>query len=217
MHHQETQRMETYDVSVTISKDLVMPIGAPQPVLAPIMLVEEGYPYSIFMLSFIDHCGTHVDAPYHFEANGAKTDELPLDVLIGRARVVEVPSERAVEREDLERVDLQGVERLLLKTRNSSMLQSKDFRKDAVYLSPGAADLLVERGVKLVGIDYWSVEAFGSQDYLTHHTLLRNGIVIVELMDLSEIVPGDYELICLPLKLKGCGGAPARVLLRELS
>lgn len=209
--------MKTYDVSVTISKDLAMPIGAPQPVVAPIMRVEEGYPFAMFMLSFIDHCGTHVDAPYHFEADGTKSDELPLDVLVGRARVVEVASERAIERADLERLDLNHVERLLLKTRNSSTLHSKEFSKDAVYLAPGAAGLLVERGIKLVGIDYWSVDAFASQDHATHHILLRNGVVIVELLDLSGIAPGDYELICLPLKLKGCGGAPARALLRELA
>lgn len=209
--------MRTYDVTVTISKDLAMPTGAPQPVVAPVMRVEEGYPFSIFLLSFVDHCGTHVDAPYHFEADGLKVDELPLEALIGPARVVELALEGGIERADLEGLDWQGVERLLLKTRNSSLLHSKEFRRDSVYLAPSAAELLVERGVKLVGIDYWSVEAYGSQDYQTHHTLLRHGVVIVELMDLSEITPGDYELICLPLKVKGAGGAPARVVLRELS
>ncbi len=208
--------MRTYDLSVTISKDLAMPPGAPQPVVAPLMQVEEGYPFSIFMLGFIDHCGTHVDAPYHFEADGLKVDELPLDVLIGRARVVELAVDRVIKRADLEGVDLQGVERLLLKTRNSAILHSKEFRRDHVYLDPIAADLLVERGIKLVGIDYWSVEAFGSQDHRSHHTLLRNGVVIVELVDLSQIAPGDYELICLPLKVRGAGGAPARVVLREV-
>ena len=208
--------MRTYDVSVTISKDLAMPPGAPQPVVAPLMKVEEGYPFSIFMLAFVDHCGTHVDAPYHFEADGSKVDELPLDVLIGRARVVELAVERAIERADLERLDLRGVERLLLKTRNSAIVHSKEYKKDSVYLDPGAAELLVERGIKLVGIDYWSVEAYGSQDHRTHHTLLRARVVIVELLDLSQIAPGDYELICLPLKVRGAGGAPARVVLREL-
>ncbi len=185
--------------------------------VAPVMQVEEGYPFSIFMLSFFDHCGTHVDAPYHFEANGAKVDELALDVLIGRARVVEIAAERVIQKADLLAVDLDNVERLLLKTRNSSIVNSKEFTRNFVSLAADAAEFIVARGIKLVGIDYCSIEEITSKDYPTHHTLLRNGVVIIEMLDLSSIAPGDYELLCLPLKLKGAGGAPARVVLRELS
>jgi arylformamidase len=209
--------MKIHDVSVAISKTLAMPPGAPQPVVAPMMLTEEGYPFTMFMLAFIDHCGTHVDAPYHFEPDGIKTDEMSLEVLVGPARVVEVPAGKSVERTDLERLDLRGVERLLLKTKNSAFIHSPDYRKDFVYLGPSAAEFVVERGIKLVGVDYWSVDGWGSQDYAAHHTLLRRGVAIIELMDLAQITPGDYELICLPVKIRGTGGAPARVLLRELA
>lgn len=208
--------MKLHDVSVTISKTLAMPPGAPQPVVAPMMLTEEGYPFTMFMLAFIDHCGTHVDAPYHFEADGIKSDELPLEVLIGPARVVELATEQSIKRDDLKRLDLKGVDRLLLKTRNSAFLHSPDYKRDFVFLGASAAQYIVDHGIKLVGVDYWSVDGFGSQDYCAHHTLLRQGVVIVELMDLAKISPGDYEQICLPLKVQGTGGAPARVLLREV-
>lgn len=208
--------MKTYDVSVTISKNLAMPPGAPQPVVAPLMELEEGYPFSMFMLAFIDHCGTHVDAPYHFEIGGAKSDELPLDVLVGQARLAELDVEKSIERSDIEALDLRGVTRLLLKTKNSAALYAKDYKKDFIYLGDSAARYLVEQGVRLVGVDYWSVDGWGSQEFRAHHALLQSGVVIVELLDLSNVPPGDYELICLPLKVKGTGGAPARVLLREI-
>ena len=212
-----TAAKRSYDVSVLISKDLAVPTGAPLPVVAPVMRIEEGYPFSIFMLSFFDHCGTHVDAPYHFEAKGAKVDELPLDVLIGKARVVEIAADKVIHESDLVAHDLDNVERLLLKTRNSSFVNSKEFTNNFVSLAADAAEFIVARGIKLVGIDYCSVEDIMSPDHPTHHTLLRNGVVIIEMLDLSSIAPGDYELLCLPLKVKGAGGAPARVVLRELS
>jgi arylformamidase len=208
--------MKTYDVSVTISKNLAMPPGAPQPVIAPLMELEEGYPFSMFMLAFIDHCGTHVDAPYHFEVDGGKSDELSLDILVGRARVAELDADKSIECRDVAGLDLRGVTRLLLKTRNSASLYAEKYKKDFIYLGDSAAEYLVEQGIQLVGVDYWSVDGWGSQEFRTHHALLRKGVVIVELLDLSQVPAGDYELICLPLKVKGTGGAPARVLLREI-
>jgi arylformamidase len=209
--------MKTYDVSVTISKNLAMPPGAPQPVVAPLMALEEGYPFSMFMLAFLDHCGTHVDAPYHFEPGGAKSDELALDVMVGPARLEELHVEKSIERRDLEGLDLGGVTRLLLKTENSRFLSAEQYKKDFIYLGDSAAEYLVEKGIRLVGVDYWSVDGWSSQEFRTHHALLRHGVVIIELLDLSQVPTGDYELICLPLKVKGTGGAPARVLLREIS
>jgi arylformamidase len=158
-----TRDQRSYDVSVRISKELAVPTGAPLPVVAPVMQVEEGYPFSIFMLTFFDHCGTHVDAPYHFEADGAKVDELALDVLIGRARVVEIATERVIQKADLLALDLDNVERLLLRTRNSLIVNSKEFTKNFVSVGADAAEFIVARGIKLVGIDYCSIEEITSK------------------------------------------------------
>jgi arylformamidase len=165
------------------------------------------------------HTGTHVDAPAHFIEGAAKVVEMPLEVLIGAARVVEIDEGvTAIEAQHVESLD--KTERILFKTRNSQFWNDpeKGFRKDFTYIEPEAAQILVERGVRLVGIDYLSVEKFGSTDFQTHLTLLQNGVVIIEGLDLREVTAGDYELVCLPLKIDSetGDGAPARVVLREL-
>jgi arylformamidase len=159
------------------------------------------------------HTGTHVDAPRHFIPGGAGVESLPLAALIGPVRVVSIQHEGAVRVEELERAGLEGVERVLFRTRNSDQWSDSLFKEDFVYLDPDAAQWLVDRGVSLVGVDYLSVEAFAAPEPLTHRTLLGAGVVVVEGLDLSEISPGDYFLSCLPLKLAGADGAPARVVL----
>jgi arylformamidase len=144
---------------------------------------------------------------------------LPLDCLIGAARVVEINKNvEAIEARDIENLD--GATRVLFKTKNSDFWSApeKGFRRDFTYISPEAASALVEKGVRLVGIDYLSVEKFGSDDFATHTTLLGAGVVIIEGLDLRQVSAGDYELICLPLKINSetGDGAPARVVLREL-
>ncbi len=144
-----------------------------------------------------------------------------MEILIGRARVVEIEeSAAAISAEHINNIDLNGVRRVLFKTKNSQFWNdsAQGFRKDFAYIGPKAAQNLVDAGVKLVGIDYLSVEKFGSTDFATHTVLLENQIVIIEGLDLREVSGGDYELICLPLKIaSGMGdGAPARTVLREL-
>jgi len=144
-------------------------------------------------------------------------DQLDLDKLIGPCRVIEIgETAEAVLPEHL--ADLDGVERVLFKTRNSAFWneQQKGFRTDFAYISPEAARILVDKGIKLTGIDYLSVEKFGSDDFATHITLLEAEVVIIEGVDLREVPAGDYEILCLPLKYIGGGGdgAPARTILR---
>src|SRR5262249_3023604 len=147
-----------------------------------------------------------------------KIDALSLDVLIGRARVFRVADDATeIDLEFISRCDLDGVERVLFHTRNSSFWGA-GFRKDFTHLLPEAAQMLVDRGIKLVGTDYLSIEKFHSGHHQTHLTLLSSQVVIVEGLNLSEVPEGDYELICLPLKIaEGAGdGAPARAVLRAL-
>ena len=214
--------MKIYDVSVPISSQTPVYAGDPQVEITTAHAIADGAPANVSNLCFGAHTATHVDASNHFIEGSRKVDKLPLDVLIGRVRVVEIDKNAAaVDAAQLENVDLKGVERVLFKTRNSEFWNDlgQGFQTDFTYIAPDAAQKLVDLGVKLVGIDYLSVEKFGSEDFQTHITLLKNQVIIIEGLDLREVSGGDYELICLPLKIaEGTGdGAPARTVLREVN
>jgi arylformamidase len=209
--------MKIYDLTVPISPDLPVYPGDPAVTIEKTTCLEHGDVCSVSRLGLGTHTGTHVDPPSHFLRGGVALDELPLDVLIGRARVVDVGDARVIDAGVLAGFDLRGVERLLFKTRNSRLWQeARGFVRDFVYIEADAAERLVGMGVRLVGIDYLSVEKFDFDEPRTHYALLRNKVVVVEGLDLSGVAAGDYELICLPLKVKDGDGAPARVVLREL-
>ena len=209
--------MKIHDVSVPIRDGGLVYPGNPPIHIELQQAIAKGAGANVSHVDFGSHTGTHVDAPRHFFDDGAGVDQIPLDVLIGQAMVVGFRDDvRAVTRGDLERFDLTGVERLLLRTRNSTYLtQDPNFHQDYTYLAPDGAEHLVAQGVKLVGIDYLSIEQFHSGHHRTHLTLLGAGIVIVEGLNLDGIVDGRYELCCLPLRLVGCDGAPARAVLIE--
>lgn len=160
------------------------------------------------------HTGTHVDPPSHFIESGLTVDKLPLELLMGRARVVEI-SHPVIDEGALAEFDFTADVRLLFKTRNSYLWNQRKFTEDYVYITPAAARVLVDNGIKVVGIDYLSVEKFGAEECETHVTLLGANTVIIEGLDLREVEPGDYDMICLPLKIRDGDGAPARVILRE--
>jgi arylformamidase len=159
-------------------------------------------------LDFGVHSGTHVDAPVHFVEGAPAAESLPLDVLIGAAQVVDATAvERQLDEPTLAALDLRG-DRILFKTRNSQLWSREEFADDFVSLTADGAALLLTRGVRLVGIDYLSIG-----DEAAHLALLRAGVVTIEGLDLRQVEPGDYQLVCAPLKLVGSDGAPARVLL----
>ena len=210
--------MKIYDVTVAISPNTPVYEGDPNVKLETAQAILRGDAANVTDLHFGAHTATHVDAPAHFIEGAAKVFEMPLEVLIGAARVVEIDEDMmAIEAQHVE--NLNGAERVLFKTRNSQFWSEpeKGFRKDFTYIEPEAAQILVEHGVRLVGIDYLSVEKFGSEDFQTHLILLQNGVVIIEGLDLREVSAGDYELVCLPLKIDSetGDGAPARVVLRQ--
>ena len=211
--------MRIYDVTVPIRSGMAIYEGDPGVDIQPWSALAKGDSANVSFLHFGAHTGTHVDAPAHFIEGARKIDALSLELLIGQARVVRVPDDvEEIDPEFLAGCDLQRVERVLFHTRNSNFW-NEGFRKDFTHLLPEAAQKLVEIGIKLVGTDYLSIEKFHSGDHRTHLTLLSNDVVIVEGLNLYEVPAGDYELICLPLKIAdGAGdGAPARVVLRTLS
>ena len=211
--------MEFFDVTVAISESVPIYEGDPSAKVDGVKAIRRGDGVNVSALCFGAHTGTHVDAPNHFIEGTRRVDELDVDTLIGPCRVVQLAEDVvAVEPEHLP--NLAGVERLILKTRNSAFWNTPEdgFRTDFTYLTHPAATLLADAGIKLIGIDYLSIEAPGSEGHPVHITLLEKEIVILEGLDLREVEPGDYELICLPLKyVGGTGdGAPARTVLRKM-
>lgn len=207
--------MKIHDVTVPLTRALPTYPGDPPFEIEALRSLEQGHPYRLSRLSLGTHTGTHVDAPAHLLPEGAGVDELPLEILVGKARVVDLRVRERIERADLEACDLRADLRLLLRTRMSGQMHRPAFQEDHVHLTEDAAAYLVQAGLKLVGIDYLSVDAHGSHDLPAHRALLSAGVVIVEGLDLSEVEEGEYEMICLPLRLPGGDGAPARVLLKE--
>jgi arylformamidase len=207
--------MKIYDVTVPISRDMVVyPGDPPVKIERKASINKNSSKCNLSRYSFGSHTGTHIDPPFHFIESGITVDKLPLEFLIGRARVVEITSP-CIDETVLSEIDFTDDMRVLFKTRNSYLWGQKEFVEDFVYITPGAARVLVNNGIKVVGIDYLSVEKFGSPEPETHLTLLGAGTLIVEGLDLREVEPGDYEMICLPLRIKDGDGAPARVVLRN--
>jgi arylformamidase len=214
--------MQIYDVSVPLSATTPTYPGDPGIEIKQWRTLANGDAANVSLLHFGLHSGTHVDAPAHFIEGGAKVDSLPFQSLIGAAQVVEV-------RHDIKVIDESFVasncdphcERILFKTRNSNFWNdpAQGFRPDYTFIDHSAAKRLVKSGIKLVGIDYLSVEQFQSDKFETHHILLSDNIVILEGLDLRAVAGGSYELICLPLKIAGGhgDGAPARTILRTLN
>jgi arylformamidase len=196
------------DVSLPLTDRLSAWPGDPAFLQEPVRSLEAGDAYAVSRLTLGTHTGTHVDAPAHLLADGRGVDSLSLEILVGRARLVDVGGHARVERDHLEQLDLSDHLRLLLKTRVSG-------GAEAVGLAPAAAAYLVQIGIKLVGIDGPSIDPEDSADLPAHRALLAAGVVIVEGLDFAEAEPGDYELICLPLRIPGADGAPARAVLRR--
>lgn len=203
-----------YDISVPIRSGGIVYPGNPEIDITLQQAVAKGAGANVSAIRFGSHTGTHADASRHFFDDGQPVDQIPLDRLIGPALLVSFPDEvRAIGAADLKAHDLRGRKRILLRTRNSALLSQKQFAPDYTYLAPDGAEYLVEKGVELVGIDYLSIEQFHSGHHRTHRTLLAKSVVILEGLDLSAPPPGEYQLICLPLRIEGCDGAPARAVL----
>ncbi len=205
--------MKIYDITMPVSSDLPTFPGDPRVQIDPVMRIGRGDAANVSRLVMATHSGTHIDAPLHYDDHGAPVDHIPLALLVGKALLVEIHGVRQIGRKELSRLPIGGEERLLIRTGNSLLWERPGFIEDYAYLTADGAEYLLETGVRLVGIDYLSVEAFDGAG-LIHRLLLGNGVVILEGLNLDGIPAGSYELICLPLKIPGGDGAPARAILR---
>jgi arylformamidase len=204
------------DVSVVLAPGLATYPGNPEFELQSVKRIAEGASSNVSRLVLGTHTGTHVDAPRHFYDDRPGVDALTLDLLIGRARVIDLPFRGGIGEQQLAALGLLEDLRVLLRTPNSALWRSSTgFHQDYTYLSEAGARYLVEQGVKVVGVDYLSVEQFKKPGAPAHHALLGNNVVIIEGLDLSDAEPGIYEMYCLPLRVAGADGAPARVVLKR--
>mgnify|MGYP005847578039 CR=1 FL=1 len=210
--------MEWIDLSVPLREGMPTYPGDQPFSLQPLLRIAEGKACNLSAIQMGTHTGTHVDPPWHFVADGITVDRLPLDLLIGKAYVVSVRNVPAVTAHALQSASIpDGVERLLIQTDNSFGSWDKaDFQPDFVYLTADAAEWLVQRDIRLVGIDYLSVEQFRAPEPRAHRTLLGAGVIIVEGLNLQELEPGWWRFICLPLRIEGADGAPARAVARRI-
>ena len=207
--------MRYYDISLNLSPETVRWVVAPPLEVHERRRMSRGDDVNATALTVSVHAGTHVDAPLHFVPDGAGIDSVPLERFIGPAVVHHVVADRFITEAHVSSIPLDGATRVLFKTRNSDLLKRRDFEPDFVAFSLGAARALVTRGVRLVGLDYLSV-AHADAQVSVHRAFLDHGVVLLEGIDLSEIAPGRYELICFPLRLRGLDGAPCRAVLRDL-
>jgi arylformamidase len=207
--------MKIYDISLSLSANTVRWVTAQPFELIERKRMSRGDSNNSSSIHTSAHAGTHVDAPFHFVPDGRTIDSLPLELFIGPARVCAVEAVGQITANEIGGLNLDGEKRVLFKTRNSSLLHKPTYDPSFVAFSVDGAKALVELGVQLVGLDYLSV-ARADEQVPVHRAFLDHGIVLLEGVDLSQVPPGRYELICPPVKLAGSDGAPCRAVLRVL-
>jgi arylformamidase len=211
--------VKVHDVSLALRPGMPTWPGEDGPAFTPLRRIARGDGANVSVVTFSNHTGTHVDPPSHFLEGGKPVDQLPVDALVGPCVVVTYDEDEHIGASWLEGAGIEpGTERVLFKTRNSERWRSGEpFAKEFIALDRSGAEWCVQRRLRLVGVDYLSVEPFGSGKigHPVHVALLGAGVVIVEGLDLSGVAAGRYELVCGPLKLEGSDGAPARVFLIE--
>jgi len=207
--------MRIYDITVPLGPDTHIWDDGRAPEFREELSISAGDFANVTSLAMGSHSGTHTDAPSHFAADGATIDQLPPETLVGSSIVVEHLGKGHITAEDLESLGVDGRhERVLFKTSNGRLWDSPSFCRDFVALAPSAADLLVEVGVRLVGIDYLSIEPYeAGEECPIHRNLMAAGIAVLEGADLREVAPGEYLMVCAPMKLVGAEGAPTRAFL----
>ena len=215
----EAPKSDWIDISIPFRNKMVHWPSDPTPRVERLKDRNKGDPTSLMEMQWVDHAGTHVDAPIHFIAGGQTIDKMPLNATIGRARVIEIKDTESIKLKELAPYHIRRGERILFKTQNSSRCYRTDeFVEDYVYFSTEIAQYLVDRGVRVVGLDYISIGKYKDADNLraTHQILLEGGIYILEGINLARAKAGRYELLCLPILLEGGDAGSARAILRPI-
>jgi len=212
-HAAAPARRRVIDISVPNARGMHVYPGDPVLQVESVRRITLGDACNLSLLTLGSHTGTHVDAPYHFLADGPRLGDVSLDRMVGEALVADLRGRAAIDAAALDQVPLRAGDILLCRTDNSWRWEATEFQRDFTYLTEDAAELLVARGVRAVGMDYLSIERFGSESFPVHHRLLGAGVFVIEGLDLRAVEPGRYTLVCLPLKFPELDGAPARAVL----
>ena len=208
--------MRAYDITVPLGPATHLWDNDPAPVIETLAHLDRGDAHTLTRIAMSSHSGTHVDAPAHFAPGGATVDAIPAATLVGPALVVEHAGEAHITAADLDALGVDGrCERVLFKTANGRLWEREGFQRDFIALDESAAARLIELGIVLAGIDYLSIEPYDSPDNSVHRALLGAEVTVIEGLDLCDVPPGEYLLVCAPLKLAGAEGAPARVFLLQ--
>jgi len=207
--------MKLIDVTVPLDASLPNYPGNQPFVLDAVKRIANGDSSNVSAIRMSAHAGTHVDAPRHYFDDGAGVEALALEMLLGRTRVIEVTSRTGIGADELAVHNLSEDVRVLIKTHNSKLWGSPEFHPDYVGVTASGAEYLIAHGIKVVGVDYLSVETFKQPGAPAHHVLLGGGTIVIEGLNLAGVEPGVYDMLCLPLRIVGYDGAPARVVLRR--
>jgi arylformamidase len=208
--------MNYYDITVSLGENTHIWPSQEKISIKDLKRMDMGGTSNIKSLKITTHSGTHVDAPLHMIPGGMSVDEIPLETFIGKVQVVEIKNPHEIKEEELFNKLLKGTERIIFKTGNTEKLkQHESFFSDYAYITQSCAKFLIDSGIKLVGIDYLSVDRFSDKNHTVHKMLLGNGVVIIENLGLGNIEEGLYNIICMPMRIKNADGAPARVTLSE--
>ncbi len=208
--------MKIYDISLSLSAECIRWVTSQPMELVARKRMSRGDTNNSSSINASAHAGTHVDAPFHFVPDGMTIESLPLELFVGPARVCAVDADSHISAADVAKAGIEGEARVLFKTRNSTLLKKGVYDPGFVAFSADGAKALVDAGVKLVGLDYLSA-AKADEQVPVHRAFLDHGVILLEGVDLADVPPGRYELICPPVKLAGSDGAPCRALLRELA
>jgi arylformamidase len=208
---------EWMDISVPISDGMVHWPGDPPVRIYRLQDIEKGDDCNVSAVSMTVHTATHMDAPSHFTKLKTGIDKMPLSAVVGNVRVIEIKDEESIRLEEIRPHRIRKGEKILFKTKNSKRKwDKKPFDEKFVYISTEAAKFLAERGVQTIGVDYLSIGGFDGNIVEVHQIILKARIWVIEGLDLSRVEPGSYEMVCLPIKIENCDGAPARALLRPV-
>lgn len=204
-----------YDVTMKLKNSMAIFEGDPEFKMENLYNIKE-HGYNVSSLNLGTHTGTHIDAPRHFFEDGTAVDSIPVEKLVGKAKVFFIDKD-SIDYEDIKDLNIEKHDKIIFKTPNSRFIDHCEFHKDFTALTKEAAEFLVKQEIHMVGIDYMSIESFYSEDEKVHEILLSNEVVILEYLDLREIEEGQYEITALPLRIKDGDGSPARVILREVN
>lgn len=204
-----------YDITMELKNSMAVYEGDPKFNMDNVYNVRE-HGYNVSSLNLGTHTGTHIDAPKHFFQEGNSIASIPIEKLIGKAKVFFIDKD-SITYDGIKNLNIEKHDKILFKTINSRFIDDDEFHRDFAALAEDAAEFLVEREIDMVGIDYMSIESFYSEDGKIHNILLSNNIVIIEYLDLREIEEGEYEIIALPMRIKDGDGSPARVILKKVN